>query len=38
MIPDNKKKGAAILTLICFGVIALGVTLGAIWVSIYLPK
>ena len=38
MIPQAKKRGAMLLTLVCFGVVAVGVTLGAIWVSIYMPK
>jgi cytochrome c-type biogenesis protein CcmE len=38
MIPENKKRSATILTVICFAVVALGITLGAIWVSIYMPK
>ena len=38
MIPDSKKRDATRLTLICFGIVAIGVTLGIIWVSMYMPK
>ena len=38
MIPENKKRSATILTVICFCVIAAGVTLGAIWIGLYMPK
>ena len=37
MSPD-RKRNAALLTLICFGIVAVGVTLGIIWVSMYMPK
>ncbi len=38
MIPESKKRGAALMTLICFGIVAAGITLGVIWVSMYMPK
>lgn len=38
MIPESRKRSATLLTLICFGVVAVGVTLGIIWVSMYMPR
>ncbi len=38
MIPKRAKRQAVVMTLISFGLLAIGITLGVLWVSIYSVK
>lgn len=38
MIPKEAKRRAVVMTLICFGLLLIGIALGVLWVSIYAPK
>lgn len=38
MIPKRAKRQAIVMTLISFGLLAIGVALGLLWVNIYSVK
>ncbi|BCX03416.1 MAG: hypothetical protein KatS3mg053_1354 [Candidatus Roseilinea sp.] len=35
MIPKRAKRQAIVMTLISFGLLAIGIALGLLWVSVY---
>ena len=38
MIPQEQRRKALMMTLVSFGLMAIGIALGLYWVSIYMPK
>jgi hypothetical protein len=38
MIPKEQRRKAVMMTLISLGLVAVGVSLGLYWVSIYAPR
>jgi hypothetical protein len=38
MIPKEQRRKAVMMTIISFGLMAIGISLGLYWVSIYAPK
>ena len=38
MIPKEKKRQAMLVTAIAFGLTAIGVVMGAVWVLMYMPQ
>jgi hypothetical protein len=38
MIPKERKRGAALVTLAAFGLVAAGAVIGVLWVITYAPK
>lgn len=38
MIPKEQRRKAVMMTIISFGLMAIGIVLGLYWVSIYAPK
>jgi hypothetical protein len=38
MIPKERKRGATMVTLVAFALVAVGAIVGLIWVSMYIPK
>jgi hypothetical protein len=35
MIPEEKKRGAKLMVLACFGLVLIGTVMGLIWINIY---
>ena len=38
MIPQEQKRRATVMVLLCFGMVAVGVVIGLLWVSTYTTR
>lgn len=38
MIPKEQRRKAVLMTLISLGLVAIGISLGLYWLSLYAPK